>query len=165
MCSSPSTTWIQWIPWNLSFRYISLYWSIHTKDETKRGTEFAFIFGVNWLCRWGATASLGVFFHEIRCNGMTSSMEFMITITYPGIPKVPRARDSGTPGYSLTGLSRRVSPWMAGLTTDNVLHPTWSWYRLPTGKSLFFDSMTLPWGKWKRNNVQLRKNTVLSHCM
>ena len=25
----------------------SLYWSIHTKDESKRGTEFAFIFGVN----------------------------------------------------------------------------------------------------------------------
>ena len=25
----------------------SLYWSIHTKDECKRGTAFAFIFGVN----------------------------------------------------------------------------------------------------------------------
>ena len=25
----------------------SLYWSIHTKDENKRGTAFAFIFGVN----------------------------------------------------------------------------------------------------------------------
>ena len=25
----------------------SLYWSIHTKDESKRGTGFAFIFGVN----------------------------------------------------------------------------------------------------------------------
>ena len=25
----------------------SLYWSIHTKDESKRGTVFAFIFGVN----------------------------------------------------------------------------------------------------------------------
>ena len=25
----------------------SLYWSIHTKDESKRGTAFAFIFGVN----------------------------------------------------------------------------------------------------------------------
>ena len=24
----------------------SLYWSIHTKDERKRGTAFAFIFGV-----------------------------------------------------------------------------------------------------------------------
>ena len=24
-----------------------LYWSIHTKDESKRGTAFAFIFGVN----------------------------------------------------------------------------------------------------------------------
>ena len=25
----------------------SLYWSIHTKDESKHGTAFAFIFGVN----------------------------------------------------------------------------------------------------------------------
>ena len=25
----------------------SLFWSIHTKDESKRGTAFAFIFGVN----------------------------------------------------------------------------------------------------------------------
>ena len=25
----------------------SSYWSIHTKDESKRGTAFAFIFGVN----------------------------------------------------------------------------------------------------------------------
>ena len=25
----------------------SLYWSIHTKDESKRATAFAFIFGVN----------------------------------------------------------------------------------------------------------------------
>ena len=25
----------------------SLYWSIHTKDESIRGTAFAFIFGVN----------------------------------------------------------------------------------------------------------------------
>ena len=46
---------ITWILWNLSFRYISLYWSIHTKDESKRGTAFAFIFGVNWLWRSGVT--------------------------------------------------------------------------------------------------------------
>ena len=26
---------------------VSLYWSIHTKDESKCGTAFAFIFGVN----------------------------------------------------------------------------------------------------------------------
>ena len=36
--------------------------SIHTKDESKRGTAFAFIFGVNWLWRCGVTASFGVFF-------------------------------------------------------------------------------------------------------
>ena len=59
-----------------------LYWSIHTKDESKRGTAFAFIFGVNWLWRCGVTASFGVFFHEIKCNGMTSFMEFMSKISY-----------------------------------------------------------------------------------
>ena len=53
----------------------SLYWSIHTKDESKRRTAFAFIFGVNWLWRCGVKASLGVFIHEIRCNGMTIFME------------------------------------------------------------------------------------------
>ena len=54
-----------------------LYWSIHTKDESKRGTAFAFIFGVSWLWRCGVTASFGVFFHEIKCNRMTSFTEFM----------------------------------------------------------------------------------------
>ena len=43
----------------------SLHWSIHTKDESKHGTAFAFTFGVNWLWRWGVTASFGVYFHEI----------------------------------------------------------------------------------------------------
>ena len=38
----------------------SLYWSIHTKDESKRRIAFAFIFGVNWLWRGGVTASFGV---------------------------------------------------------------------------------------------------------
>ena len=43
----------------------SMYWSIRTKDESKRGSAFAFIFGVNWLWRCGVTASFGVLFHEI----------------------------------------------------------------------------------------------------
>ena len=55
-----------------------LYWSIHTKDESKRGTAFAFIFGMNWLWRCGVTASFGVFLHEIKCDRMTSFMEFTI---------------------------------------------------------------------------------------
>ena len=50
----------------------SLYWSIHTKDESKREMAFAFIFGVNWLWRCGVKPSFGVSFHEIRCNGVTS---------------------------------------------------------------------------------------------
>ena len=56
----------------------SLYWSIHTKDESKRGTAFTFIFGVNWLWFCGVTASFGASFHEMKCNGMTSFMEFML---------------------------------------------------------------------------------------
>ena len=44
----------------------SLYRSIHTKNESKCGTAFAFIFGVNWLWRCGVTASFGVFFHGIH---------------------------------------------------------------------------------------------------
>ena len=55
----------------------SWYWSIHTKDESKHGTAFAFIFCVNWLWHCGFTASFGVFFHEIKCNGMTRFLEFM----------------------------------------------------------------------------------------
>ena len=55
----------------------TLYWSIHTKDESKRGTAFAFIFGVNWLWHYGVTASFGASFHEIKCHGMTSFMEFI----------------------------------------------------------------------------------------
>ena len=55
-----------WIPWNLSFRYILFHKkkdskrccdtatpeSIHTKEESKRGSAFAFIFGVNWPVQW-----------------------------------------------------------------------------------------------------------------
>ena len=63
----------------------SLYWSIHTKDESKRGTAFAFIFGVNWLWRWGVTALFGVFFHEIKCNGITSFMEFIISMAHTSL--------------------------------------------------------------------------------
>ena len=57
----------------------TLHWSIHTKDESKRGTAFAFIFGVNLLWRCGITVSFGVFLHETKCDRMTSFMEFMCT--------------------------------------------------------------------------------------
>ena len=67
----------------LVIQLYSLYWSIHTKDESKRRIAFAFIFGVNWLWRCGVTASFGVFFHEITCNGMTSFMEFRIYFRWP----------------------------------------------------------------------------------
>ena len=55
----------------------SLYWSIHTKDESKRRTAFTFTFAVNWLWRRGVTTSFGIFFNEIKCNGMTSFIAFM----------------------------------------------------------------------------------------
>ena len=44
----------------------SWYWSIHTKDESKHGTAFAFIFDVNWLWHCGVTALYGVFFNEME---------------------------------------------------------------------------------------------------
>ena len=65
----------------------SLYWSIHTKDESKRGTAFAFIFGVNWLWRCGVTSSFGVFFNEIKCHGMTSFMEFLTCLHHSFLSK------------------------------------------------------------------------------
>ena len=58
----------------------SLYWSMHTKDESKSETAFAFIFGVNWLWRRGATTSFGVSFHEINCNGITGFTEYMTSV-------------------------------------------------------------------------------------
>ena len=63
------------IPLNL------LYWSIHIKDESKRGSVFAFIFGLNGLWRCGVTASFGVSFPEMKCNGMTSFTELMDGVT------------------------------------------------------------------------------------
>ena len=78
----------------------SLYWSIHTKDESKHGTAFAFIFGVNWLWRCGVTASFGVFFHEIKRKGMTSFTEFRLSFILPwcysafqGWKETEKARD------------------------------------------------------------------------
>ena len=64
-------------PYDMTSMKHSMYWSIHTKDESKRGTAFAFLFGVNWLWRCGVITSFGVLFHEIKCNGMTSFMDFM----------------------------------------------------------------------------------------
>ena len=43
-------------------RLFSLYWSIHTKDESKCESAFAFIFGVNWHWRCGVTALTSIFF-------------------------------------------------------------------------------------------------------
>ena len=69
----------------------SLYWSIHTKDESKRCSAFAFIFGVNWLLHCGVTASFGVFSHEMNCNGMTSFMEFRINSKHWSSPLLIQA--------------------------------------------------------------------------
>ena len=74
--SLKSVTLSRSISWKTSFSDISrkcispnmiravnrLYWSIHTKDESKRETAFAFIFGVNWLWRCGFPALLRIFF-------------------------------------------------------------------------------------------------------
>ena len=81
-----------------------LYWSIHTKDESKRGTAFAFSFGVNWLWRCGVTASFGVFFHEVKCNRMTSFMEFM---------QGKRSHPSTSPTLMYCGFIITNHPWIA----------------------------------------------------
>ena len=46
LCTSKTTSFIM-NSMKLVIPLHSLYWSIHTKDESKRGTAFAFIFGVN----------------------------------------------------------------------------------------------------------------------
>ena len=74
----PTADDFSWIPWNLSFRYIDCSGQFTPKMKANAEPQFAFIFGVNWLWHWGVTASFGVFFQEIKCNGMTSFMEFMI---------------------------------------------------------------------------------------
>ena len=80
-----NAVWYQWHVMNamkLVNPLHSLYWSIHTKDKSKHRSTFAFIFGVNWLWHFGITASFGVFLHEIKCNGRTSFLEFMICVKW-----------------------------------------------------------------------------------
>ena len=54
--------------------------SIHTKDESKRDSAFAFIFGVNWLWCCGITALLGVF---LEINKHQNLMRFR-RLSHPG---------------------------------------------------------------------------------
>ena len=57
----------------------SLYWSIHTKDESKHGIAFAFIFDVNWLWRCGVTALFGLFFHGIHVIQNLDLLFYLLT--------------------------------------------------------------------------------------
>ena len=59
----PQCCWA-WNPWNfISWKKKDSKWgcdtttpeSIHTKDESKRGSAFPFIFGVNWPVQWDVT--------------------------------------------------------------------------------------------------------------
>ena len=66
---------ITWIPWNLSIRYITLNWSIYTKDDP------GLLSSLMWIDS-GIVVSqhrLESFFHETKCNRMTSFMEFMLS--------------------------------------------------------------------------------------
>ena len=68
----------------------SLYWSIHSKDESKRGTIFALIFKVKLACcsslPWSVWKQTRNWCHSIvwslfslkKSNGMTSFMQFML---------------------------------------------------------------------------------------
>ena len=98
----------------------SLYWSIHTKDESKRGTAFAFIFGVNWLWRCGVTASFGIFFSWNECNGMTSLMEFMwrgvFILSWPSY---------GWPAFGASNSMNRLGNFTHGSMEQSGLYFHW----------------------------------------
>ena len=62
-----------------SMKLVNPLHHIELVNSHQRWTAFVFILGVNWLWHCGVTASFVVCFHEIKCNRMTSFMEFMIT--------------------------------------------------------------------------------------
>ena len=73
---------ITWIPWNLSFRYIHCTGQFTSK--TKANAEPHLLSSLVWIDS-GVVVSqhrLESFFHEIKCNGMTSFMEFMIETSF-----------------------------------------------------------------------------------
>ena len=70
-------TYKTWIPRNLSFRYI--YCTGQFTLKMKENAEHYLFSSLVWIDS-GVVVSqhrLGFFFHEIKCNGMTSFMEFM----------------------------------------------------------------------------------------
>ena len=60
------------IPWH------KLYWSIHTENESKRGTTFCFHLWCEWTLAFLYHSIAWNLSHEIECKGMTSFMEFII---------------------------------------------------------------------------------------
>ena len=87
----------------------SMFWSIHTKDESKRGTAFAFIFGVNWLWRCGVTASFGVFFHEIKCNRWQVSWK---SCQVSSMCHIMQSYINFFSLFSFVGLLKKLGPWV-----------------------------------------------------
>ena len=81
MVNKPERVWCESLLAFYSMKLViplhSEYWSIHIKDESKRGTAFAFIFGVIDSGVVVSQHRLESFFHEIKCNGITNFMEFM----------------------------------------------------------------------------------------
>ena len=88
--SKPKNHHCSWITWNSSFHYI-LFRTKKTPNDAvtiQRQSQFTpkmkANFGVNWLWHCDVTSSYGVFFHEIKYNGMTGFMEFMLSSSpYP----------------------------------------------------------------------------------
>ena len=75
-----TTKVLTWIPWNLSFRYIHCAGQFTPK--MKANAEPRLLSCLVWIDS-GVVVSqprLESFFREVRCNGMTSFMEFMRTL-------------------------------------------------------------------------------------
>ena len=110
--------------------------SIHTKDESKRESAFAFIFGVNWLWHCGVKALFGIpieltapiifgkmhflliseneFTHEIKRDGITSFMDFMwwhIMYTWDGMEHRPTCHNDNVQRMRRFVFKKRTQIW------------------------------------------------------
>ena len=131
--------------------------SLHTKDESKRGSAFAFIFGVNWLWRCGVTASFGVVSHKMKCNEMTSFMEFIYSVTLEGCKSATDLWDVswwqvlwhwrclthqvltlGSPKPRIMQMLPPLQVWYQQLMNDRWLTLNSSWSQQPSWIFLFF---------------------------
>ena len=68
-----------WIPWNLSFRYIHCTGQFTPKMKQTRNYVCFHLWCELTLVLWCYRIVWSLFFHEWKCNGMTSFMEFRLS--------------------------------------------------------------------------------------